>query len=182
MKMKDLCLSAVHILSVLFIGGVGLLFALLPYVKHIGWNLASLVLHEQMMLSKVGLLMIGVAASVILLHSLFFGRSYIKMRGKKNKIEVDVEAVEALIGSFWISQSYLPVSVTSVSVVAGSYIEIMLDGDPQFLTRKRLAQLEKELACFLDKSLGYRQEFWLCFTPSDASVQSAQKPHDLIVL
>lgn len=159
MKIKEICLEVCCAILVLTFTLFGLLCALFPYYSNLHFHMLELFISHQMVVAKMGFLMVGMAALTLCVYILCKKGGSILLKSRKAVFEVTPAWIEQSLILFWKSRERdFGVKLVEVVVNHENQIELVLLPSEGF-DSGLLDHVEREAALFLKRQLGYSKPF-----------------------
>ncbi|MBY0528605.1 MAG: hypothetical protein K2P51_00250 [Rhabdochlamydiaceae bacterium] len=166
MRTANVLFSAVQLIFVVTLFLLGGLFLGLAHAPHFRNEIAQFFLSDTTRLMSIGYVILGVAAL------LFFGfyamnrSSFFQVEMHSGRFDVDPSVIQNYVQCYWndIFPDYR--LDTQIVIRRGKKIEILAEM-PEMADEELtelLTQIENELSCLLEHSLGYRSEFLVTVT------------------
>jgi hypothetical protein len=149
-------MSAIHLLIILFVFGLGGFFISLYFYPNLLFCFINIIINKPHVILKLGFFVLLLAVILFVLFYLINKAQYVKFVMKKNNYQVDTKLIKTYIDKYF---EKILSSKFDVCVLPKDKLEIIATVDSLDNNEEFLLNIEEKIGELLSEHLNYQKEF-----------------------
>lgn len=159
MRTANVFMSALHLLIIFLIFGIGSFFVTLYFYPNILLYFINLLISQPQLILKVGAFSLLLALTLVIVFYMINKKQYLKFIMEKHQIHIDSNLIRALVEKY-LETSYPDTkNKLEICILPKDKLEIIATVDSLDVQKDLLSELEKKIGKLLSKHLNYEKDF-----------------------